>query len=157
MKEELWGKEPAEHLARLEELLDLELSWCGRLRQLSVCQLQMCASGRSSQLPGVLQERMKCLERLSELETTLTCVATGVGDLGSSRPSQTIDRVKSKVIQIESVAKEVAALDAQCGATLRAELERTEEGLRGLNRQLQVAESYAGPGWSNGHVVVVRG
>jgi len=157
MKEELWGKEPAEHLARLEELLDLELSLCERLRQLSVCQLQLCASGRSSHLPGVLQERMKCLKRLSELETTLACVAARVGDLGPSRPSQTIDRVKSKVIQIDSVAKEVAALDAQCESTLRAELERAEEGLRDLNRQLQVAESYVGPGRSSGHVVVVRG
>lgn len=157
MKEELWGKEPVERLARLEELLDLELSLCKRLRQLSVCQLELCASGRSSHLPGVLQERMKCLERLNELEATLTSVVAWVGDLGSWRPSQTVERVKSKAIQVDSVAKEVAALDAQCESALRAELERTEEGLRDLNRRLRVAESYADPARSSGHVVVVRG
>lgn len=155
MKEELSGTETSQYMARLEELLALELSCCERLQQLSERQLKLCVTGRSNHLPGVLQERMKCLERLNELEATLVPVAEGLGNLGSREYAQAVDRIKSKVTRIDLVVKEVAALDAQCEAVLKAELGEAERALCELNRHSRVAERYASPLASSARVVVV--
>ncbi len=157
MSEEPRGNELGESLARLDELLELELAWCDRLRRLSERQLDLCAGGSSTHLAGVLQERMRCLERLKELEAALAPVARSVRDVGSLCDSDEVERVRRKAMWVDSIVKEVAVLDAECESALRAELESAERELRDLNSQLRVADSYARPASTGAHVVVVRG